>query len=77
MATNPSHEPSLGDVYHLVSLVHEELKLLKAEVKLAREETASLQRQFVNEMGAISRRLDVIDRDLATLFRHVAGGEES
>jgi len=70
MATDPNREPSLADVYHLLGLVH-------AETKLARQETESLQRQFTNEMAALKSRFDAIERDLATLFRHVVGGEES
>jgi len=77
MATDPNREPSLADVYHLVSLLHEELKLVKRELKLVHDEIESLQRQFTLEMGTISKRFDAIERDIATLFRHVVGGEES
>jgi hypothetical protein len=77
MATDPAPEPTIADVYHLVGLVH-------AEVKLARQETASLQRQFDSEMRTIhnelmmiNRRFDAVERDLSTLFRQqLEGGEE-
>jgi len=84
MATDPQHTPSLDDVYHLVSLMHEELKLVKSEITLTRHETQSLQRQFsmeaatnANNMASLFHRFDAIERDIATLFRHVVGGEES
>jgi len=37
MATDPEREPTIGDVYHLVSLVYTEIKLLRAELKRSRK----------------------------------------